>query len=978
MNSGFSDFQDLLNITTSSEDLQALQDEVKALEEEVADNKIDIANNITAINVNSGLISTNTTNIANNGVLISNNTSNISQNSQNINSNSSNIQNNTVDISNNTTFINNNTTSINFNASNISTLNNEVLKKDGSVDLDFGYTPINNQSIATKDYVDTHNTSNSYLRVDGSNSMTGQLNMNNNLIILDNVNSIYGVGSNLFLSASTNIGFLINGQYGLDLTPNNFYIYKDTSILNHTLTVVDSFITNINNTNFNTLVSDVNTNTSDIATNTTNISTNTSNILTKLSKNGDIINGTNPLGFGSYSKAISGQNGYLSISSNEDIHLITSTNPTVRITQTHIYNYLPTTIDGNLTLNNNLALNGTVSSISTTGDLNMNNHKIKRVEVIENNQSLNNDIKINMRGGGQIPITKDVVTFHAQNSFVNDFLLHAHIPAQFDDRVNMTHQVDALRFESNLSVFNNTIGQYTGSASVNGLQVKGYDSGALSTSRHDGGNVGVRDSLTWDEYGDIDVRRNITLGGTIDGLDLQTMNSNINTNQTNISNNTSSINTNSTNISSNTSSINTNATNISTNTSSITTKMSKSGDTMTGNLLMSGNDIENVGDIELKTITANGFLASIEAKTHRFEINGGDNDCELRLIADVNNSSENFNPKIIFDQDGGIETSAIYNTDNYLNISNSTPANAGIHFNTNNVIGGWETAPTRMILSSGGELTIQGSSANMVGSGLRQLYIKHPNTPSGYEYGWRMGCQTSLSVGSTDMDMYFEVMRGTSSRIAAGLWDQNGSSSAINFTGQHRCMPNFEYTEDKVGLIVEATGRYMNFIKEGEECSQISCITINDSLPIVQLCNEEKSKRVFGVISREEEKDRNFQQGVFVSFFDKIEQDNRLYINGVGEGGIFICNKNGNLENGDYICSAGINGYGMRQDLPYIANYTVAKITMDCDFNPQLEEVKIWENGGWRYTGEYKPQYECITLDDGLKVAFIGVTYHCS
>jgi hypothetical protein len=291
---------------------------------------------------------------------------------------------------------------------------------------------------------------------------------------------------------------------------------------------------------------------------------------------------------------------------------------------------------------------------------------------------------------------------------------------------------------------------------------------------------------------------------------------------------------------------------------------------------------------------------------------------------------------------------------------------------------------TGSLTVSGGKTIINGSTGTMVGSySYRQLYIKHPICPTNYEYGWQLGCQIPIDTSSTDMDMYFEVMRGTSSRIAAGLWDQNGSSSAINFTGQHRCMPDFKFTEDKVGLIVEATGKYMNFIEEDKECSQISCITINDSLPVVVICNNVKSKKVFGIISNEEEEKRLYATGAFVSFYDKVEGDERLYINSVGEGAIWVCNYNGNIENGDYICSAGINGYGMKQDDDLLHNYTVAKATMDCDFNPQLEEVKVWENGLWvikKYeNGDpvMKPQYQCITLDDGMKIAFIGCTYHC-
>ena len=61
----------------------------------------------------------------------------------------------------------------------------------------------------------------------------------------------------------------------------------------------------------------------------------------------------------------------------------------------------------------------------------------------------------------------------------------------------------------------------------------------------------------------------------------------------------------------------------------------------------------------------------------------------------------------------------------------------------------------------------------------------------------------------------------------------------------------------------------------------------------------------------------------------------RTYINSVGEGGMWVCNKNGPLENGDYISSSSIPGYGMKQtkNEDCLTNYTVAKITCNCDFN---------------------------------------------
>ena len=40
----------------------------------------------------------------------------------------------------------------------------------------------------------------------------------------------------------------------------------------------------------------------------------------------------------------------------------------------------------------------------------------------------------------------------------------------------------------------------------------------------------------------------------------------------------------------------------------------------------------------------------------------------------------------------------------------------------------------------------------------------------------------------------------------------------------------------------------------------------------------------------------------------------RLIVNSVGEGGIWVCSSNGNIENGDYITSSNDLGYGEKQD----------------------------------------------------------------
>jgi hypothetical protein len=121
-------------------------------------------------------------------------------------------------------------------------------------------------------------------------------------------------------------------------------------------------------------------------------------------------------------------------------------------------------------------------------------------------------------------------------------------------------------------------------------------------------------------------------------------------------------------------------------------------------------------------------------------------------------------------------------------------------------------------------------------------------------------------------------------------------------------------------------------------------ITIEEAIPIVQLCRVKKDKRVYGVLGSPNRANNN---------------KNRLIVNSLGEGAICVCNSNGNIENGDYIQSSDILGYGEKQDDDLLHNYSVAKAVMDCNF--ELDS----------------PYYQCYELEGDIRVAFIACTYHC-
>ena len=201
------------------------------------------------------------------------------------------------------------------------------------------------------------------------------------------------------------------------------------------------------------------------------------------------------------------------------------------------------------------------------------------------------------------------------------------------------------------------------------------------------------------------------------------------------------------------------------------------------------------------------------------------------------------------------------------------------------------------------------------------------------------------------------------------ILDQFGGNTddhtdVVSFTGVHRNIPNDfsldEYKKLHIGKIVVATGDYQNL----EYDSEITKPLIGQALPKIKLASKRNEKACFGVVNRIEEGEvRNYGYGGMVtSTMDVSDADRRVVVNSIGEGGIWVCNINGNLENGDYITTCEVPGLGMKQDSEVLCNYTVAKITQDCNFriNASNYDVEEFEFEGKTY-----------------RKAFVGCTYHC-
>jgi hypothetical protein len=141
---------------------------------------------------------------------------------------------------------------------------------------------------------------------------------------------------------------------------------------------------------------------------------------------------------------------------------------------------------------------------------------------------------------------------------------------------------------------------------------------------------------------------------------------------------------------------------------------------------------------------------------------------------------------------------------------------------------------------------------------------------------------------------------------------------------------------------------------------------LSNVVPRVALSSEPFDRRVYGVLNN---------------------HHGQMLVNAVGEGGIWVCDEGGAIENGDYITTGTLSGYGRRQPDSRLHSYTVAKATMDCDFGgaPSYKKKRYLRKGGpgagtEDNTAEISHQEYLEAFAAGQPVyraAFIACTYHC-
>ena len=225
-------------------------------------------------------------------------------------------------------------------------------------------------------------------------------------------------------------------------------------------------------------------------------------------------------------------------------------------------------------------------------------------------------------------------------------------------------------------------------------------------------------------------------------------------------------------------------------------------------------------------------------------------------------------------------------------------------------------------------------------------------------------------------------------KTQGNLFSNVDTTGGTFFTGQHptNCLDiPFSNVDNYVGQLVSAIDQgYTAYTADGVKVTGSNAILTTNATPVTKITTVDKDPNVFGVVA-------NMFNGIgtdgslnlYTSTIFQTFLFDRIMVNALGEGAIWTTNYNGNITNGDYICSSPIPGLSRKQDDNRLWNYTVAKATMSCDFNPgyiSAISTFVFENEVLS-TFVSCLAYQCDSVvfnGSSFSTAFIGCTYHCS
>src|SRR6056300_586361 len=304
-----------------------------------------------------------------------------------------------------------------------------------------------------------------------------------------------------------------------------------------------------------------------------------------------------------------------------------------------------------------------------------------------------------------------------------------------------------------------------------------------------------------------------------------------------------------------------------------------------------------------------------------FTKSNGSWDNGTKIVASDQEQSDLFGVSVSISDDGNTAIVGSRNEDGPL----SAPvAESGAVYIFTRTDGSWDTG-TKIRATDPGPCDILGVSVAISGDG--NTLIAGAVADDG------TSPDTSFNSGAAYI---FE--RDTAAALTvSGSITANGT--LLSFTGQHICFPEGPMGQD---LVVSANkNKYVSL--NGSLTTGTRAIKSSQALPVVSLSNVVNDRSVFGVVDHFEQSGttRSQTSGGTVITQDKESGDNRVVVNSLGEGAIWVANTNGNVVSGDFLTTSHLPGYAQRQEGHIFKSYTVAKSTMDCDFEPEDLPVQV-------------------------------------
>jgi hypothetical protein len=336
-------------------------------------------------------------------------------------------------------------------------------------------------------------------------------------------------------------------------------------------------------------------------------------------------------------------------------------------------------------------------------------------------------------------------------------------------------------------------------------------------------------------------------------------------------------------------------------------------------------------------ITSNAYSSGY---TGLFVVNGAISDRATHTVYDVLTVQSNDVPcmRVVEKTTGVYQEATIAVGEGFAVFGSSQP----MYFKTGVGTGtaGYLTTNTRMVIDGSGNVGVGTTSP---GSKFSVYTTTQNDLGTGYEIANGFSSNTDQWImyhpRGGSLSTYLNFVYGGITRGYINSTTNPGTQ--MNFTGQHRCIPLYQSLlhEDYIGLLCIITGDYfnMNTLAKNE-------ISVNDALPIVDLCHTPGTPLVLGIISNLEDagEQRSYSAGAFNSVYEKYLGDNRVYVNSVGEGSLWVTNESGSsFAIGTFLEAGSVPGYARVQEYSGMTNTTVAKTTTSIDFHNLMTTKKV-------------------------------------